>query len=64
MVGSCALLWKYESDVSDREFEPVVDRYLTRMNAGDYHRAYAEFGQALRDSVKEGDYVSIEGGIH
>jgi hypothetical protein len=38
------------------EFQGACERYLERVQAGEYHQAYAELGRSMQERVSEDDY--------
>jgi hypothetical protein len=60
-TGSCVLLTKR---VGDKELNPVAEAYFAKVDRGDYHGAYADFGPAMHASTSEANYVSFDEGIH
>jgi hypothetical protein len=60
-IGSCALLTKR---IGDKELNPVAEAYFAKVDRGDYHGAYVDFGPAMHASTSEASYVSFDEGIH
>jgi hypothetical protein len=63
-MGSCFLLFKHEMNAGERDFGPPCEHYFAKVQAGDYHGAYAGFSRVLRDRVSEDDFTVLDRGVH
>ena len=60
LMGSCFVLYKQGMAAGERDFGPPCERYLVKVQAGDFQGAYAGLSDALRQRIKEDDLMAIE----